>query len=582
MANFESSVPQALTMKDKEDMYNYQKPGSDFFPPHLDIIPNKDKTSLGDIFDSARFRDTLEVLKHLLPYWFHSSPLAKTLSGLTQRNKDLVHGQKDVFTGPNIGTRDDWYSDAVFAQQQFTGPNPTTIKLAPASWVAQFATAAKSQQNDAVLAILDTSADSLYIQDCSYFRDAIALGLDEDIISDDKVRYGCAAVSLFHLNPEGKLHPLAIVIDYRRNIENSVVIFNKRLSPSASTASEEEDWPWRYAKMCAQVSDWTRHEITVHLTQTHFVEETIIVATHQVFPVDHAIFQLLSPHWAKTLSIGAAARSTLVPGIITQIVGFKEEQTYAFIRYAYDNFDWTAGYIPNDMNARGFPMDRLGSDPKFHNYAYGKDMALMWDALHEYVSSCMTVSYKSDDDVVKDPYIGKWCDVLQKGGQLSSFPTAITTVADLVDALTMCIHIASPLHTAINYLQDYYQVFLPNKPSALYKRPPSRLGELQAWAEEDIMDSLPRKSEQTREWLLATHLPHLLSYRVAEKQNLKTYAVTTAFMARDKEVREAARKLSEKLSDLKVTFDAINAGLDDPLVEYHVMDPEVTAVSILL
>ncbi len=433
-----------------------------------------------------------------------------------------------------------------------------------------------------MLDIITNFSDSLYVQDCSYFREAMGVNDNDSIASQDGDRFGCAAVSLFYLLPDGKLHPLAIVVDYKNNIGNSAVIFNKRLSPSDPTSPETEDWPWRYAKMCAQISDWTRHELTVHLTNTHLVEEVVIVATHRKVPVAHPIFQLLSPHWLKTLSLNAAARSTLVPSVITKIAGCTEDQVYSFIRHAYKNFDWISGYIPNDMEKRGFPMDRLGTDPKFHNYAYGKDMALMWNTLHTFVSSCMSVSYATDDAVASDTVIGDWCTEMRSptGGQLSSFPAAITTRAELVDALTMCIHIASPQHTAVNYLQDFYQVFLPNKPSALYKAPPSTINDLNAWKEADIIASLPMKFPQ--QWLLTTHLPHLLSYRVAQDQNLPTYAISLSKVGRNETIRAAARTLYAELLNLKVSFDAINNALDDPLIQYHVMDPEVTAVSILL
>jgi hypothetical protein len=49
--------------------------------------------------------------------------------------------------------------------------------------------------------------------------------------------------------------------------------------------------------MCNQVSDWTKHELTVHLNDCHFVEEATIVAAQRSFPADHVVFNLLAPHW---------------------------------------------------------------------------------------------------------------------------------------------------------------------------------------------------------------------------------------------------------------------------------------------
>jgi hypothetical protein len=58
-----------------------------------------------------------------------------TISAMEARNKQLRSEGKDVFVQPNIGDRPDWYCDAVFAQQQFTGPNPTIIATVSPAWI---------------------------------------------------------------------------------------------------------------------------------------------------------------------------------------------------------------------------------------------------------------------------------------------------------------------------------------------------------------------------------------------------------------------------------------------------------------
>jgi len=168
------------------------------------------------------------------------------------------------------------------------------------------------------------------VQDGSYFRKAVGVSDPTTVLhhkepSSDEC-WTVDAVSLFQLHENGKLHPLAICIDYRGSLEKSVTIFNKRMSPQDSTSGEKEDWPWRYAKTCAQATDWMRHELAVHLTLSHFVEEAIIVAANRSLPMDHPVYRLLYPHWYKTLSLNAAARSTLVPQIIVDIVGISPDR----------------------------------------------------------------------------------------------------------------------------------------------------------------------------------------------------------------------------------------------------------------
>ncbi|KAI5780996.1 lipoxygenase [Peziza echinospora] len=138
----------------------------------------------------------------------------------------------------------------------------------------------------------------------------------------------------------GRLHPLGILIDYVKDMASFVVIFNKRLMPTKApsanfhlttpdnnteeTTDEATEWPWRYTKSCVQVADWHEHLLGVHLSLTHLVEEAVIVAANRSFDnLRHPVFQILQPHWLKTLSVNDAAREILVPAVINLICGLK-------------------------------------------------------------------------------------------------------------------------------------------------------------------------------------------------------------------------------------------------------------------
>ena len=102
-------------------------------------------------------------------------------------------------------------------------------------------------------------------------------------------QYGCSSVTLFTLSAAGKLHQPAIILDYRSSIEKSVTIFNQRLTPNARDVDERTNWPWRYAKTCSQVYDWTRHEFAVHPSDAQLLQEALILSTLRNFPPDHII-----------------------------------------------------------------------------------------------------------------------------------------------------------------------------------------------------------------------------------------------------------------------------------------------------
>ncbi|KAJ9616430.1 hypothetical protein H2200_000148 [Cladophialophora chaetospira] len=567
VAGFETSVPLKSAVAAK-DLYMFQAPGCDRYPPHLDIIPKVDQVSLLKVFDFMRMLDTGTIISTLIPDkildFIYDHPEGVTIDAIETRNNELLKDKEDIFDEDN-----------------FIGTNPTTLRQAPSDTVKEFIELV--QPNSEMYRLLSgTDQSAFYVQDCSYFRAAIGADKNADLISSDELRRLPATVTLFQLTDAGVLHPLAIAINFKGSLKGSVVIFNKRANTSAP--EPKDDWPWRYAKTCAQVSDWLLHEVAVHSVNTHFVEEVSIVAAHRAFSVTHPVYRLLQAHWAKTLSINAAARSSLVPNIITKLVGITDSQLYSFTRDAFSRFDWSGQYVPNDLNARGFPTDQLAGNPKYHNYAYGRNILLMWQTLHKFVAAVIGIDIHSDEQVEKDEQIQSWSEEMRsdEGGQLKSFPE-IKTIAELVDAVTMCIHIASPQHTAINYLQSYYMAYVPNKPSALYAPLPKSLDELTSYKEANLVAAYP--IEHSREWLLSSHVPHLLSYRVAEDQNLLNFALSTAKLAtlhNHGQLAAAAAQLYADLLQLAELFKSNSKELDDQKKPYDVMDPTFTAVSILL
>lgn len=334
----------ALTLEEKRDLFKFAY--TEHYPPHIAAVLPKDQNL--NIFD----KDALDVTRGLLSPGnaiAQGSGLApnrlehRTFEALERRNKTLrSQGKKNMFSNFNVGHRDDWYTDAVFGQQQLTGTNPTTITIATPEWCKRFAAAAEKQGLTKVVELINTSESesSLYVQDYSDIRLAIAntsppTAPDAVLQSADGKHYACVSVGLFRLETEekteGKMHPVAIILDFKVSIENSVTIFNRRLTSNDIHTVEATEWPWRYAKMCLQCSDWVRHEITIHLINTHLVEETVIVAAHRTLPPDHPAFLLLEPHWATTLSLNELARKLLVPHVIGDLVGFSKDQLGSFM-----------------------------------------------------------------------------------------------------------------------------------------------------------------------------------------------------------------------------------------------------------
>ncbi|KAJ6100374.1 hypothetical protein N7499_000004 [Penicillium canescens] len=604
-ANFEPLVPSPLTREEKRKFFAFTD-GSDGYPPHLNLAGNVHAAEeseipgstlqLSDLFKRMRLLQLSSLLPSIMPIKYKSEAVqgaAWTLFGSTGRpdagekledverynrkGRGWSH-QEDIFDLPNVGDLTDWYSDARFAQQQLTGTNPTTIERASDDWIQHFIQAPKAPEDAAAkntIADLNHNCrESLYMQNYSYFREAA--GLDPTAVikcefdeKDDKgkttksYRYGCASVCLFYLNEKVQLYPLAIVIDWRGSAEISVTIYNQEMmkrkdlragsdkhDPKQKITDEAHDWAWRYAKTCVQCSDWLRHEVTVHLTNTHLVGEAVIVASNRQLDPDHPVMKLLYPHWQKALALNAAARTTLIPHVIVKLIGLQEENAFAFIRRAYKNFDFKKRYVPTDLNERGFPPEQL-HDPKFHNYAYARCIRSMWHNIRSFMQYMLELYYSGPDadlQILHDEHIQAWSAETRspKGADLPSFPT-ISTLNDLADCVTMFI--------------------CGQQTPCLYTEPPASLQDLLGYNEQQFVKALPMN--HPREWLLSSHIPYLLGIKPGDKESLIDYAASKYHVhinktsENDQAIAQATRKFYIALADSEEVFRGYGQATDD-------------------
>jgi hypothetical protein len=69
----------------------------------------------------------------------------------------------------------------------------------------------------------------------------------------------------------------------------------------------------------------------------------------------------------------------------------------------------------------------------------------------------------------------------------------------------MSIHISAPFHTAVNYLQNFYQDFVPFKSSAICQALPASLEELRTYTEPELINTL--SIGRKLQWLLTVQVP---------------------------------------------------------------------------
>jgi len=148
----EPTLPRYRTLQEQKALYQFSsyptiadgKPAQ--YPPYLEYIPSDQSVSVFKIFSAVGLAQTQVLLKKITPdedgilgrtrEWFLEKKRAVAYGGEPEKGvniQDVVDYNKyhrkygtDIEGGGNIGLLHDWFSDRRFADQQFTGTNPTT------------------------------------------------------------------------------------------------------------------------------------------------------------------------------------------------------------------------------------------------------------------------------------------------------------------------------------------------------------------------------------------------------------------------------------------------------------------------
>ncbi|XP_021273650.1 linoleate 9S-lipoxygenase 1-like [Herrania umbratica] len=105
------------------------------------------------------------------------------------------------------------------------------------------------------------------------------------------------------------------------------------------------------------------------------------------------------------------------------------------------------------------------------DYPYAKDGIEIWDAIETWVRAYCQIFYKSDRSVRNDEEIRDWWEEIRSVGHVDQEKGwyDLTTLDNLVRALTTLIWITSGMHAAVNFGQYAYAGWPPNRPMLLRK-----------------------------------------------------------------------------------------------------------------
>ncbi len=249
-----------------------------------------------------------------------------------------------------------------------------------------------------------------------------------------------------------------------------------------------DGWAWQIAKGTVWTAHNCYHEILTHLAYTHLLIEPIAIATRRQLHETHPIHALLTPHFEGTMPINFLAVTKLIqPGeAVDRVVGSEKVSNYAAIAKYRLAFSFKDNYFPKRSALYG--IDDRKALPVHH---YRDDAAPIWNALHQWISAYVDISYPQELSVQTDTELQAWAAEISsaKGGQVKDFASngGIKDKAELIDTLTMIIFTAGPQHAAVNFPQRTDLSFIPGGMMSGYRVPPQN----KQMSEQDYLDFLP-------------------------------------------------------------------------------------------
>ncbi|XP_049353656.1 linoleate 9S-lipoxygenase 6-like [Solanum verrucosum] len=269
-----------------------------------------------------------------------------------------------------------------------------------------------------------------------------------------------ASRTLLFLKDDATLKPLAIELSLPGLSPGTEIHRVFRPGGNGSEATL-----WQFAKAHVGVNDSGYHQLISHWLKTHAVVEPFIIATRRQLSVMHPIHRLLNPHFKDTMHINALARSTVLKGggIIEKTL-YSGEVSMELSSSLYKEWRFDEQSLPGDLLKRGMafhnPDCLAGVQLLFEDYPYGTDGLEIWVATKRWVNDYCLHFYKDDNSLRSDHEIQEWWSEIKKIGHgdkcNETWWYPMTTLSDLVEALTTLIWISSGLHASVNFGQYEY------------------------------------------------------------------------------------------------------------------------------
>ena len=450
---------------------------------------------------------------------------------------------------------DRFQKDRAFAAHRVAGPNPLVIERVRDRLPANFPVtdrqyqAVMGQEDSLTQAIEDKR---LYIADYKIFD-----GVKAGSFPPKYTKYLCAPLALFAV-PQASdcsqsLVPVAIQCHQESNSENPI------FTPPPSGTPESQRWSWLIAKTIVQIADANYHELISHLGRTHLLIEPFIIATARELAPNHPLGILLRPHFQGTLFINNAATVGLInpEGIVDATFGGTLDESLRITLEGVRGypFSFNDSMLPTFFEQRG-----VDDVTKLPDYPYRDDAMLIWDAIHQWVNSYISVYYQSDQDVIDDTELQRWFESLiaDDGGRMTGFGESnssggfdLHSRAYLIDAVTLIIFTSSVQHAAVNFAQATYMSYSPNMPFAGYQPAPKQAG---GATKDDYFDLIPPLEQAEAQMNIAYTLGSVYYTQLGQYQTKNEPPYFT-----DKNIHQPLKAFQNRLREIETIIQDRNA-----------------------
>ncbi|XP_058743456.1 linoleate 9S-lipoxygenase-like [Vicia villosa] len=332
-----------------------------------------------------------------------------------------------------------------------------------------------------------------------------------------------ASRTLLFLRSDGMLKPLTVELSLPGS---SLALEIHRIFLPSKQGTQAA--LWQFAKAHVLANDAFYHLLVSHWLYTHAVVEPFIIATKRRLSVMHPIHKILNPHFKDTMHINALTRHILVNsgGILEKIL-FPGETCMQITCDLYKEWKFTEQGLPADLLKRGMAVESLdennpnGIQLLMLDYPYAIDGLEIWAAIKSWVNDFCSFFYKDSEAIVADVELQAWWSEIRSIGHGDNHNETwwyqMTTLSNLVEAITTLIWIASARHAVINHQKHSHN---DNSPTLCRKFIPVEgtveFGEFLKDPDKFFMKMLPDRFETS----LGLALVDLLSKNAYDEMNL--------------------------------------------------------------